>query len=388
MSCVPLFSLRPVISAAFGSFHDTADSDVGEQRSVGRATTPTSTNEVDNLYDKLLQVSISHRRVDSFEWVMTQSAPNTPPSTLDSRQKPFLPPPPRLVNSEPLPVPGEMWSIGPQPCQEISKRGSFDWWPSPSLRPSGGYTRISIVEDEDEPEEQLQTLASPTSIAAPSRWHDLGDGRKATAISPVESNHLQSPQELNALGIVLPCTPSHSAPPPSARSRESVPKAMPRLSKRVSFSPVVDEVVPEAFPHFDSKSQPASHWSSYFPSSFVVARPPLLRSTSSPLLHRNKATRPILKRSASSISETAQNAFPGTEMIDHPKKANVETTAAVSLIPTQRLSATNLDGGGQRKVEKSSDNTDSVFAAILQAPRKSGRLRCDSLLSNVSGPVY
>ncbi|KAJ8117427.1 hypothetical protein OPT61_g1365 [Boeremia exigua] len=348
----------------------------------------------DGLYDKLSQVSVSHRRVDSFEWVMTQSAPNTPPTTLNSGLKSFSPPPARLVESAPLPVPGELWSLSSSPRKEPpQKRGYFDWWPSPFAGTSTGYTKVPSVEDADEVVLQMHARdeAFTAEILRPLKPDDR---TKAPVSSPFEIEQLRTPQELNALGIVFTDSPPHSpsisdvseSTQPSAPPKD-LREAAPRVSKRVSFSPLIDEVVLETFPEHDYMSTPASHWGSYLPSSFLVARPPLTRTASSPVPRRTMAARPILKRSTSSMSHATEEATPSTEMIGLSRKIEFEDAIAVSPIPTQRLSAATLRTGGQRQVGETSDETDSVFVTALQAMSKSGRRRCDSLLSDGTSPM-
>ena len=391
MSCLPLFSFSPSIPSALKPNNDLPVLRSGEQGPVTSSTIPKSTEMVESLYDKLSRVSVSHRRVDSFEWVMTQSAPNTPPTSLDSNHQPYSPPPTRLVGSAPLPVPNETWSTSSRPFEGRGKRGYFDWWSSPSLVNSKGYARISAVEEEDDTDRPAPTSTGRESVTGSSRSPSPEARMQTSASSPNGGNHLRASQELNALGIVFPCTPPAS--PPASRTWKSPrpsgsPKVSPRVSatclpKRVSFSPIVDEVVLETFPDFESSKQPPSYWGSYLPSSFLVARPPLPRTASFPVPRRTIATRPILKRSTSLNHQPSYESTPSTEMIPLSPRTDAEDTVMVaSPIPTQRLPVAALRADGHRHMGGDLGEPDRVFVSLLQAAQKPARRRCDSLLSD------
>ncbi|KAH6621717.1 hypothetical protein C7974DRAFT_397024 [Boeremia exigua] len=394
MSCLPLFSFRPASSAVSNPYHDSSVSRRGEQGLESPDTTPKMTDGDEYLYDKLSQVSVSHRRIDSFEWVMTQSAPNTPQTLFDLSSEPFPAPTPRMVSSAPLPVPSEMWSTSSRPDVTKEKRGYFDWWSSPTLGSGEGYTRISTVEAEDKVEDEVKDGAdtsSGTSIAGPTETLNWGSWAEDLASPSEESGPIRPSQELNALGILFPCTPTHNSASlelydthvSSIPPRELPRKTVPRTPKRVSFSPVVDEVALETFPNLDSAEQPSSYWGGYLPSSFLVARPPLARITSNPVPKRRAATRPILKHSSFSNHGAGQDVTPSTEMTQLPHSMNgTDTATSASPIPTQRLSAATLRTNGSRHVGGDPGEIDSTFVKILQVTQKPARRGCDSLLSD------
>lgn len=385
MSCLPLFSFNPSLSSALKPQDASSGPRPYEQQQPAPMVTPSLTNEVDDLYDKISRVSVSHRRVDSFEWVMAQSAPNTPPTSLDSKYEPYSPPAARVVGSAPLPVPNEMWSSNSQACDGRQKRGYFDWWPSPILGSNKGYTKLSTSDDGGK-----SGLGSPSanrpSMTGSSQPFKPQTGPQTPTSPYLEDHEVRPSQELNALGIVFPCTPPPS-PPASHMAYE--PKCAPQASasqssKRVSFSPIVDEAAPETFPGFGIEIQPSLSWGSYLPSSFLVARPPLTRTASSPAARRTRATRPILKRSSSTYQHPVRRPMPSTEMIHLSRMSNGEDTLVVaSPIPKQRLSLATLRANGSRQVGDNSVKTDSAFVEMLQ-PTKPTRRRCDSLLSNTS----
>lgn len=391
MSCLPLFSFSPSMPTAPKAQVDQPIPEPQEQRLASLSMSPEACRSPDDLYDKLSQVSVSHRRIDSFEWVMTQSAPNTP----QTRSESFSPPPARRVGSAPLPVPNETWSSNPKPRMGGRKRGYFDWWPSPTLGFGGeGYTRVSTSETEDEDMSESESN-SRRSIAGPSR--PLIPERTQDPASPSTGNSQLLPsQELNALGIIFPPTPP-STPPTTSTSEASPPSSppmnslqtTPRLPKRVTFSPIIDKVELESFPDFDYQRQPPPSWGSYLPSSFLVARPTLNRTTSSPvptLSKRVVAPRPILKRSSFLNHQLGNDSIPSTEMTRMSSGANTKGVPGVaSPLPSQRLSITASRTDGVRQLGGGSGQADSAFVALLQAAQKPTRSRCDSLLSNTSG---
>lgn len=237
--------------------------------------------------------------------------------------------------------------------------------------------------------------SSRRSIAGPSR--PLIPEQTQSPASPSTGNSQLLPsQELNALGIIFPPTPPSTPPtkstseasPPSCSPRYS-PHVAPRLPKRVTFSPIIDKVELESFPDFDYHRQPPPSWGSYLPSSFLVARPTLNRTTSSPvptLAKRAVAPRPILKRSSSSNHQLGNDYIPSTEMTRMSSRANEKGVFGIaSPLPSQRPSITASRTDGARQLGGGSGQTDSAFVALLQAAQKPKRSRCDSLLSNTSG---
>ncbi|KAJ4986964.1 hypothetical protein SVAN01_07505 [Stagonosporopsis vannaccii] len=393
MSCLPLSSFTPSLSAVLklDDVPSTSRSRSDEQQSPHPLIAQGFTDEVDGRYDKLSPVSVSHRRVDSFEWPMAQSAPNTPPTSLGSNYKSYSPPAIRAVGSAPLPVPNETWSTRSQAGDGRQKRGYFDWWPSPILEFDKGYTKLSTSDYENEPDLQSPSVneASETGI---SRTVRPQTGLQ-TAIHPSsDDNRNRALRELNALGIVISYT-SPSSLPPSHMLRAHEPKVFPRpaapqLLKRVSFSPVIDEVVSETSPGFDSANKPVLLWGSYLPSSFLVALPPLTRTTSSPAARRTTTTtRPILKRSSSAHQHLIPPSTPSTELICLvPKSGPEDTVIVASPTPTHRLSTRKLRADGLRQVGGDLGETDSTFVDMLQSTKPT-RCRCDSLLSNTSFSV-
>lgn len=342
----------------------------------------------ESLYDKLAQVSVSHRRVDSFEWVMTQSAPNTPPTSDGTSFKPYSPPPERLVSSASLPVPNEHWSTGSASKRGKQQRGYFDWWSSPSLGNGNGYAMIPG--DEEHNERCASTLRQ--SIAGPSISHltqarTKEPGTSTTLSSSENDDRLQPSQELNALGIVFPDTPPPSPPtskvlktPQSYVAHIASPRTpAPRLPKRVTFSPVIDAVTLESFP--DYNEQHSSPWGSYLPSSFLVARPALHRTSSLPVTKATTVIRPILRRSTPSEVQPTRT----TEMVRlSPRTDSKDTTTVNSPLPAQRLLLAKAHGTEHKDLGRASSEADKAFVSLLQEPHKASWRRCDSLLSNVS----
>lgn len=104
-----------------------------------------------------------------------------------------------------------------------------------------------------------------------------------------------------------------------------------RLPKRVAFSSVIDEVVLESTEAGYSGQQPMM-WSSYLPSSYLVARPPLTRATSLPTHRSKSAVRPILRRSpslhdrANPIMDSKSSSYGSTEMSNFAPEATAEAT--------------------------------------------------------------
>lgn len=387
MSCLPLFSFGQTLPAAFKSSNASSDPSQKDLWPPTHAIARHSNDEVDDRYDKLARVSVSHRRVDSFEWVMTQSAPNTPP-TLNSKYEPYSPPPVRRVGSAPLPVPHETWSTSSQPLDGRQKRGYFDWFSSPILGFNQGYTKVPATEPEDHldsPESLSATQTSTVGLSQPFRPH----AGTQTPTSPYsDCDEVQPMRELNALGIVFPCTPPSSPPSPDTQRaldpRSSPGSAAQRLPKHVSFSPVVTEAAAKTFSECDSTVQPSTSWGSYLPSSFLVARPSMTRTMTSPPVSKTIATRPILKRSTSYQPPVRQGTS-STEMVRISRKHDAGNKAiAVSPIPTQRLSTGTSHADGHRIVGDKSGETDSAFVAMLHVTQKPARQRCDSLLSNAS----
>ncbi|KAF9697501.1 hypothetical protein EKO04_003979 [Ascochyta lentis] len=401
MSCLPLLSFSPSIPSVFRPYNPSPVLGPGQKEPLTPISTPELCEDLESPYDKLSQVSVSHRRVDSFEWVMTQSAPNTPPTSGESSCELFSPVPARLIRSAPLPVPNESWSRISKPGEAREKRGYFDWWTSPSLGNDKGYTKIS--EDEGLGEHDLlaftstrQNMSAGSARAPKAQIHESAASHThAGRCFPSTENHQVRPsQELNALGIVFPYTPPPSppvptvakSPPPIYSPNPSLSQSTPPLPKRVSFSPVIDEVIFET--SSDSKSlvqQPLS-WGSYLPSSFLVARPPLPRTTSSPVSRKKTAIRPILRRSTS-LNHAVYNDLrssredkKSTEMIRLPplQQGDERTTCETSIsssMPTQRLSS------GAMYTSDSRAETDRAFAMLLQTTKKPARRRCDSMVS-------
>ena len=394
MSCLPLFTFSQSLPLKVLPGNDTSTSKLVGQAPKTPAMTPKTIDDFDTPYDKLSRVSISHRRVDSFEWVMTQSAPNTPSTVSGSQYQPYTPPPARVIGSAPLPVPNEHWSTGTRPVQGSAKRSAkqsfFDWWTSPSPSNACGYTKILEVE---EPEASTSVRVSKTEPSRPPLH------RAHTSPEPpiTLDNHLRPTHELNALGIVLPSIPPVSAPTsilekpdPITSSPNEVPRvSVARLPKRVSFSPIIDEVFLEAFPDSKPSGPQESPWGSYLPSSFLVARPPMPRNNSSPAPRSKSPARTILKHSISVDPQQIQGSRPSTEMTCLQFQPSVmdkpNAMTAASPIPTGRLLAMAARNNMGRTIDDESGNTDKAFADLLQITPKKGRQRCDSLLSGSPG---
>lgn len=398
MSCLPLFSFNSSILTAFRPYGSPPVSELGGQEPEISVTLSESSEELESPYDKLSQVSVSHRRVDSFEWVMTHSAPNTPPTMGDSTGS-YSPPLERLIESAPLPVPNENWSTYPNVCEGKERRGYFDWWSSPSLENGQGYFKIS--QDERRVERSSKPPArsaygSRTSYTVKAQVHiDPVSHAHSTDLSSstMENNQLGHSHEFNALGIVFSDIPSPS-PLASICSKSlqsqdlpavSSQVSAPRLPKRVSFSPIVYEVVLEAFPNLESPRQQQPSWGSYLPSSFLVARPPLLRTSSSPAPKGKTAIRPILRRSTSLNHQPGYDSSTSTEMTSMLAQSNAkDAVAMISPMPTQRLSTTASRADNDEHVGEESNWTDKAFVSLLQTAQRPARVRCDSLLSNKS----
>jgi hypothetical protein len=385
MSCLPLFSFSPSIPSVLRPAEGSTVPNPHAQCLATPPITPRVTSASEDLYDKLSQVSVSHRRVDSFEWVMTQSAPNTPSTPDGTSFRPFSPPPQRLTSSAPLPVPGELWSTGPQRKIGKPQRGYFDWWSSPSFSNSTGYAMIPT----DEACEEQNASHARRSITGPSTPHVSEEGTDAGPCSRASStdadrDQLQPSQGLNALGIVL-----HDTPPPSPSTLKALNTANPyiarqtpssasssRLPKRVTFSPIIDEVALSPFSEF--KEQRPTHWGSYLPSSFLVARPPLPRTASMPAARTMTATRPILRRAGSSEPRFTRS----TEMAKLSSNETERTPVVVPSIPTQRPSVSHSPVVGH--ANRNTNEADKAFASLLRGTHKPSRRRRDSLLSNAS----
>lgn len=385
MSCLPLFSFSPSLTSALKPGEDSSNSRSNAQCPATPSMTSRVTHASEDLYDKLSQVSVSHRRVDSFEWIMNQSAPNTPPASHETSFEPFSPPPQRLATSAPLPVPGELWSTGPQRNFRKPQRGYFNWWSSPSLKNGTGYT---MIPDEEEHEDR-HAFPRRKSIAGPSRSHTVEARTSTWSCARASStcgdrNQLESSQKLNALGIVLPDTPPPSPPDSKVSSTAESFLAYqilsgtssPRRPKRVTFSPVIDEVTLGAFPDF--KEQRSAPWGSYLPSSFLVAQPSLPRTCSMPVTQAKTAIRPILRRSTSSDPQFSRN----TEMAHILSKKEEPTPVVISSLPAQRPAVSHSPVVGH--ASRDTDEADKAFALLLRATHKPVRRRCDSLLSIAS----
>lgn len=385
MSCLPLFSFSPSFPSALRSAESSTISRSNKQCLSTLSMTPRFTQTIEPLYDKLSKVSVSHRRLDSFEWVMTRSAPNTPPTSGETNVEPLSPPPQRLATSAPLPVPSELWSTGPQRKIGKPQRGYFDWWSSRSFSNGTGYATIP----KDEEYEEATIFRGRRSTTKPSIPYEFGGrsdvGRRVRASSTTEfRGRLHPSHELNALGIVLPDTPPPSPPtleaPNTAElhlAHESTSSTSPsRPPKRVTFSPIVDEVTLESFSDF--KEQRQMHWGSYLPSSFLVAQPPLPRTTSRPATQAKTATRPILRRSTSFTSQVTRN----LEMTHLSAKRNESMLVVVLPIPAQRPSVSNSPVIGHSS--RDTIEADKAFASLLRATHNPSRRRCDSLLSNTA----
>lgn len=396
MSCLPSFSFSQSIPSAVRPYNDPPVSTQGEREPNTPIMTSTAIDNFDTPYDKLSQVSVSHRRVDSFEWVITQSAPNTPPTMNSTQQKSYSPAPTRLISSAPLPAPNEHWSIGAQPCEAKERRGFFDWWTSPSLASGKGYTKISKEEENDQPASVCRPIEGPSRPLLHGT-HTNTESFTRFKEPPFDTNNhqLRPSQELNALGIVFPCTPP-SSPPDSIFQKSYRPQSSPnvsprvsapRLSKRVSFSPIIDEIGLKSSSGIEPSGPQTSLWGSYLPSSFLVARPPISRTTSLPVSKGKTLLRPILRRSTSLCQPVPESRL-STEMTCLRFKRGVEdaggTVVTALPIPAQRLSMEASCTDSRRTVGQNSDDTDRAFASLLQAAQKHGRQRCDFLLSNSS----
>lgn len=405
MSCLPSISLGTSISSVLRYCEASTVPAMDEHQEHGSVVAPPSPIGFDSPYDKLSRVSVSHRRVDSFEWVM-RSAPNTPPSLGASGHDSFSPPPARQIGSAPLPVPNEDWSGAPISHEKKGRPRIFRFWSSPSLDNKQGYTRLPTGENWS----QQTTEAPNEAIQDPSSYFPRAlssQERKtfASASPPVkESTQLRPSEELNALGIILPPTPplspptstslkaSSSFPSPIVASRASAP----RLPKRVAFSPIIDEVILESDSDFKSPEQHISPWGSYLPSSFLVARPPLPRSTSLPVAKGKTTVRPILRPSTSSDNHPScdprqeQPTERSTEMMHLSPQLSGKTTphdiAKPSPMPTQRLSAAALRAHEHGRVE-GSEELDRAFVLLLESTHKPLRRRCDSMLSTTSSSL-
>ncbi|KAF3032236.1 hypothetical protein E8E11_002528 [Didymella keratinophila] len=346
--------------------------------------TPQVTQTSDDLYDKLSQVSVSHRRLNSFEWVMTQSAPNTPPTSGETSHKSFSPPPQRPAASAPLPVPGELWSTGPRRKIGKPQRGYFDWWSSPSLSNGTGYAMIPNSEEHEEENVSYarRSITTPSIPYVSEGRRDAERSFRASSTCGIRGG-LRLCHELNALGIVLPDTPPPSPPPTLEASNtaelhlahQTPSSTSPsRPPKRVTFSPIVDEVTLESFSDFNE--QHPTHWGSYLPSSFLVARPSLPRTTSMPATQAKTATRPILRRSTSFMSQITRN----TEMTYLSAKGDESTPVVVSSIPAPRPSVSHSPVTGH--ASRGTNEADKAFASLLRATHKPSPRRYGSLLSN------
>ena len=385
MSCLPLFSFGPSFPSALRSAESSLISRSNAQCLSMPSMTPQVTQTSEALYDKLSKVSVSHRRLDSFEWVMTRSAPNTPPTSGETNDKPFSPPPQRLATSAPLPVPGELWSTGPQRNIGKPQRGYLDWWSSPSLSNGTGYAMIP--KDEEFEEDSISCARrSTTKPSIPYVFEGRSDAGRRVRVSSTSGvrARLRPSHELNALGIVLPDIPPPSPPRLEASTTAELPLAHQTTSstspsrppKRVTFSPIVDEVTLESFSDF--KEQRPTHWGSYLPSSFLVAQPPLPRTTSTPATQAKAAIRPILRRSTSPTSHVTRN----TAMTHLSAKRNESTPVVVSSIPAQRPSVSNSPVIGH--ASRDTNEEDKAFALLLRATHEPSRRRGDPVVSNTA----
>jgi hypothetical protein len=409
MPCLPLMSFSSSISSVLRPSDPPIRSGLSENEHPIPILTPNSPTGFESPYDKLSRMSVSHRRNDSFEWV-TQSAPNTPPTLGEASYEPYTPPPARLIGSAPLPVPNESWTGVPSPHEEKGQRRLFDWWSLPSFSNDKGYAKIPIYEEWGQHDAHTSNEATDESSAAPPKAlapqeqkAPALDARSARLTSLRENNQLRPSEELNALGILFLSTPPPS-PSGLTISKPALPFVSPhissrvpapRLPKRVSFSPVIDEVISEPFPDFTPPEQQSLTWGSYLPSSFLVARPPLPRTTSLPMSRGKTIIRPILRRS------TSQNDYPSyhsrlncplagsTEMIRLSPQSIEKSTAPYDVaepspMPTQRLSASALRSHRQRCIDQSTEEADRAFVSLLEVAQKPARRRCDSMLSTTS----
>ncbi|KAF1931111.1 uncharacterized protein M421DRAFT_90207 [Didymella exigua CBS 183.55] len=366
MSCLPLFSFGPSKSSAYKP-SDRSKPDA--QCLPSRPMMPETAHLNEGVYDKLAQVSVSHRRLDSFEWVLTQSAPNTPPTSDSTSSKAFSPPPGRFITSAPLPVPDELWSYSQHAKGGKQQQGYFDWWPSPSLVNCNGYAMIP----DDEEHYDRYALAARQSNTDSSRSRAIGvrtckESRSHAAPALGGNDRLRPSQNLSALGIVLPDSPPPNPPMPKV-SKTSEPHVAPgtssraspsRLPKRVTFSPVIDELTLASFS--DLNEQSSSSWGSYLPSSFLVARAPLSRTTSLPPKQANIIVRPILRRSTSSDAQPTRI----TEMVQLPPSAGCKNKGNVtSPMPAQRLSVSQSPIIGNPR--RDSSDKEKVFVSLLHA---------------------
>lgn len=389
MSCLPLFSFSPSIAAAFRPLDDLSVSKSDEQCPSAPSIASKTINTPNSLYDKLSPVSVSHRRVDSFEWVITQSAPNTPPMLDGTGFRPYSPQPERLVSSAPLPVPNEHWSTRPKPMRGQQQRRYLDWWYSPSWSNGNGYALIPEVEEHDDRHDSILSSSSAGSPKSHTTKAETSTGSRsrprAATLCPRDHDELRPSQELNALGIVLPDTPPPSPPtskffdtPQPYVGRKNDPRTTNRrLPKRVTFSPVIDEVILESCS--DINEQQPSPWGSYLPSSFLVARPPLPRTASLPVIKAKTCVRPILRRSSNSETQPTRT----TEMIHlSPSTEFRFTTTVDSPLPVQRLSVSQLTVSGVPGGDLG--DAERAMASLLQATHKPSRGRSVSVLSHKS----
>jgi hypothetical protein len=149
------------------------------------------------------------------------------------------------------------------------------------------------------------------------------------------------------------------------------------LPKRVSFSPVIDEVILESPTEAESSKYETPSWGSYLPSSFLVARPPLPRTTSLPAIRERHVIRPILRHSISSDSHSAPRlsldftAVNSTEMTQVSQKENSDSPShsigEPSSMPTQRISTSESQAHGRRHTEEDPEAVDRAFVELLEA---------------------
>lgn len=413
MTCLPLLSFSPSIPAVFRPYDSPPVFQTDEEESRNAVFTPPATPEDANSpYDKLSQVSVSHRRVDSFEWVMTQSAPNTPPTMSRSSRESFSPPPARLIASAPLPVPNETWSTAPIAREVKEKRGYFDWWSSPSLSNDKGYAQIPRI---GEPVEQIGSslgLVNHDPCDRPSRTFaahvSMSPAPRVPSTiraSPSKHSALSPSEELNALGITFPDTPPPS-PSRSGRTKSFQTDIEPstasdvspqRLPKRVSFSPIIDEVAIEPWSKLESLEYQGMSWGNYLPSSFLVARPPLPRVNTLPATRGKRVIRPILRRQTPLHPESLQGSTldaaekKSTEMRPLSSKQCAEGLSSEmtnhSSMPTERLSMADSIGHEHGHSSVSRAEADRLFVSLFQVAQKPARRRCDSIISTTSSTV-
>lgn len=340
MSCLPLFFFSSSTPSASEQFEDSkSDAQSSTDPSIALGTG----NEIEGLYRKLSRVLSSHRRVNSFEWVMTRSAPNSPPIKDDTSHEMCFTPSERLIASAPLPVPDELWSDGLYPKRGKQQRGYFEWWSSPSVGNNHGY---AMVPGDEEVQKRLASILRVPVVNTPkictTDARTIRSSRSRAASPPSTECDRLSP---SALGIIFPDTPLSS--PPTSRIIEnthlqvtdrtsSLPPAS-RLPKRVTFSPVVDDLAAGSFRTFPE--QHTSSWGSYLPSAFLVARPPSPRKILAPITRASTVIKPILRRSV--FSETQQTS--PIEMVCFiPRTKSQSISDAISTIPAQRLSVSLL----------------------------------------------